>query len=1137
MKETALALLMVSLLLTAPAHGMSAGNDPPLVDAGLDQDVSLGSTVLLDGTGSRDPDGEIVDYEWRIIDPDGTEISPGCSSCGRTEFSPTTVGNYTVYLSVTDDDGANSTDTLYVNVSAGDSPSIAVTGPTTGNVDSPLTYTADVRRGGAPLEKVLWQIDGRPVDTQSVSSDRDTVSLTRSFTSSGEHTVTAIVRDTEGKQSGANITTTVSRPTPNPPQDDPEETPTPPRDDPEETPPQDDPEEADESNTTTQPSADPVLRGDQLLTGNRPFRSEYAVDTNRPSSRIDHVRWVRDGKANGSSTNTDISWTPGSHTLSAVVTYEDGTKTRATFSDGTTDVYVDARPDVSFRQVNNDSTLSGVVDASDANGNLQQMVIDVNGTTVREWDNRDTLSPPRVYEKSFGFSDDEGSIGSQRNVTATAIDSRGQRVDVSTTGSQQAEPEIVRAEFVNSPVDSYHEQISADRYAAHHVIEVDLDGLSPGEVDIEYSPQNDSSSELDSREYHRHRDYDSQSDALVFHSYWVGETPGLYEVSFAMLITRNSTEQITNTETNVFKITPSKPEIRLDITHGGRFPHISDHGMVVDARESFDPDGSEIEFTWGQEAVPLNETGIGKFDSFKFANLTIEDGFGLQNKLEGGFLYHYTPDIQRVEEDTSGPYNSTDTIRFTVYSDRFHFTKTRFHEDHQVGVSATNGAHVIHLARNMTGEQEAKTDPDNSSGEQYAAIVEVDASVFSEDRPTPTVSFYNPVNPDTTEKTVRLTTTSQIFVSGQSQRANMRIQDISYAVNVPSRIERTVYSRDRRDELLEGEYRLDRSSQRGTEYIIEKRVQVQEPEYDLERETFQHQMIRDRFVEQNDGWKKAGTETQQETQVVTETEWRSSRYGNGEFTGNTRRVQVEPPSYQNEHKFEYQDETTRTRTITEEQTITVPTIGGGTREVTRTVTREETHTETVTRSYWSVYPRSPSHRSTGVTRSKRVSPAEYETQYEYQYQEEKPVTTFEYVATRQVQTQDAEFEWQVHDTTTNRFIVEEIAPSDNSLRVAGEQQATKWVLSRPGPSRKITVGDYDDPNRVVETSARVTGDVVMVSPQINGDEERRTKIREFTKTYTDDGLVTKDTIKEGLQTIEGVADPCLPRGNESGCDG
>jgi hypothetical protein len=55
------AILLAVLVTTAlvPTGTATPGNEPPLPDAGLDQTVERGATVLLDGTGSRDPDGTI----------------------------------------------------------------------------------------------------------------------------------------------------------------------------------------------------------------------------------------------------------------------------------------------------------------------------------------------------------------------------------------------------------------------------------------------------------------------------------------------------------------------------------------------------------------------------------------------------------------------------------------------------------------------------------------------------------------------------------------------------------------------------------------------------------------------------------------------------------------------------------------------------------------------------------------------------------------------------------------------------------------------------------------------------------------------------------------------------------------------
>jgi len=63
MRTVLVELVLVTSLL-APAT--VAANEAPLADAGLDQRVPAGTTVYLDATGSRDPDGSVVGYEWVI---------------------------------------------------------------------------------------------------------------------------------------------------------------------------------------------------------------------------------------------------------------------------------------------------------------------------------------------------------------------------------------------------------------------------------------------------------------------------------------------------------------------------------------------------------------------------------------------------------------------------------------------------------------------------------------------------------------------------------------------------------------------------------------------------------------------------------------------------------------------------------------------------------------------------------------------------------------------------------------------------------------------------------------------------------------------------------------------------------------
>lgn len=303
-----MAALLVSVTVGTPITAHSPDNEAPLADAGLDQTVSLGTTVLLDATGSPDPDGEITEYGWRVTTPNGSTVTPSCADCGRTDFTPTETGTYRVRVATTDDDGATDTDTLYVNVTLGDSPSVSLSGPDALDVGSNGTYSAQVRRGGAPVDSVHWRVDGTTVETRSISGD-ERATLDRSFGSAGERSVSVVVVDGSGRRDLASVSTDVESPS----------TPTP-------TPAEPDP-----------PDPAPVVRGPEVVTGTAPFTETYSVDTRRGPSRVEQVRWTRDGDDDdGTTRELVVDWEPGRHSLMADVSYADGSSARARFENGST---------------------------------------------------------------------------------------------------------------------------------------------------------------------------------------------------------------------------------------------------------------------------------------------------------------------------------------------------------------------------------------------------------------------------------------------------------------------------------------------------------------------------------------------------------------------------------------------------------------------------------------------------------------------------------------------------------------------------------------------------------------------------------------------------------------------------------
>ena len=85
-------------------------NQNPIADAGGPYSDVEGKTITFDGTGSYDPDGTIVSYEWSFGDG-GT----GTGSTPSHAYAST--GTYTVNLTVTDNEGATGSDTTTTTIS------------------------------------------------------------------------------------------------------------------------------------------------------------------------------------------------------------------------------------------------------------------------------------------------------------------------------------------------------------------------------------------------------------------------------------------------------------------------------------------------------------------------------------------------------------------------------------------------------------------------------------------------------------------------------------------------------------------------------------------------------------------------------------------------------------------------------------------------------------------------------------------------------------------------------------------------------------------------------------------------------------------------------------------------------------
>ena len=97
-----------------------ANNEPPIADAGLDQTVDEGAAVTLNGAGSSDPEGEVLEYDW--TPPSGVTLDDATSTTPNFTAPAQLVDDLELAftLEVRDASGNAATDTVTITVTAGD---------------------------------------------------------------------------------------------------------------------------------------------------------------------------------------------------------------------------------------------------------------------------------------------------------------------------------------------------------------------------------------------------------------------------------------------------------------------------------------------------------------------------------------------------------------------------------------------------------------------------------------------------------------------------------------------------------------------------------------------------------------------------------------------------------------------------------------------------------------------------------------------------------------------------------------------------------------------------------------------------------------------------------------------------------
>jgi len=184
-------------------------NDAPVADAGPDQTAEAGDTVLLNGSGSYDIDGDRLTFAWTLrTRPSESQATLAAAATVRPTLEVDEAGIYEVELVV--DDGRETSAPDSVLISTGNVSPVAHTGPDqTAAVGETVSLdgsgSSDVN--GDPLTFV-WMLIASPTGSAATLSDEGAVRPSFVVDEPGTYEVALIVND--GTEDSAEDVVTVS---------------------------------------------------------------------------------------------------------------------------------------------------------------------------------------------------------------------------------------------------------------------------------------------------------------------------------------------------------------------------------------------------------------------------------------------------------------------------------------------------------------------------------------------------------------------------------------------------------------------------------------------------------------------------------------------------------------------------------------------------------------------------------------------------------------------------------------------------------------------------------------------------------------------------------------------------------------
>lgn len=186
--------------ITVVAANTSENNTAPIANAGTAQSINVGDSVSLDASGSNDPDGDSLTYNWAFTSrPTGSSATLSSTSAVKPTFTADVAGSYVLKLTVNDGQ-KNATDSVMVTANAATAVNTApvANAGVDKNVDTGTLVTLDAS-GSSDVDgdtlSYTWATVSLPSGSSAVLSSVSVVKPTFTADIAGSYTFQVSVSD------------------------------------------------------------------------------------------------------------------------------------------------------------------------------------------------------------------------------------------------------------------------------------------------------------------------------------------------------------------------------------------------------------------------------------------------------------------------------------------------------------------------------------------------------------------------------------------------------------------------------------------------------------------------------------------------------------------------------------------------------------------------------------------------------------------------------------------------------------------------------------------------------------------------------------------------------------------------------